>query len=1089
MRSLALLLGLALGSSALALPDVHDTRLVADPALSAELIGFAYANDLWLAKLDGSGVRRLTSHPGVESGPRFSPDGRRVAFTGQYDGNTDVFVVPVEGGAPRRLTWHPGNDTAVGFTPDGQAVLFVSGRGSHTTRFQQLYSVPVGGGWPTRLPLPSVEKAALSPDGRTLAYLPLAEPFSQWKNYRGGRHARLLLYDMASQATRVVPQPAGRCNDTDPQWLDGQLYFRSDRDGEFGLYSYDPATQAVARLTRHGDFPVQGLSAAAGRVLYEQAGWLHLFDVGSGSAQRLRLGVPADPVETRARWASGAKWVRDASLSPSGARVAFELRGEIVTLPREKGDDRNLTRSPGAHDRSPAWSPDGKSIAWFSDQGGEYALLVGPQDGSAAPRRLELKGSGFYEDLQWSPDGRQLSLLDNSRTLWIVDVATGAHTRVDQEPLYGPERITRHAHRAWSPDSQWLAYTRPTLTYIQQVWLYSLRQKQSFPVSDGLADARSPAFDRNGRYLYFTVSTDAGPVQDWFAQSGADAAARRSLYLAVLARGVESPVARPSDEEQGPAKDEPAEGKGKEGAAAPARTVVVKVDVDGLSERVVALPLKPAGYADLQAGPAGQLLYLKQPGAERPDGEWSLARYDFEKRKEETLLEGLASYEVSHDGQRVLVRVKDDWSICDLGDKLDTAKFKLNVEGVQVRVDPPAEWRQMFHEAWRINRDFFYDPGFHGADWPAMRARYEPFLDHLSTRNDLTRVIRWLLSELSVGHSYQSGGEQLFEPPKVPGGLLGADYAVEDGRYRFARVYGGLNWVADLRAPLGEPGVDVRAGEYLLAVEGRELRPPEEPFSRFERTAGRRVQITVGPSPDGQGSRTVTVVPVESEATLRNRDWIEGNLRWVTERSGGRVAYVYVPNTAGAGFDSFKRYFYPQADRQAVIVDERYNGGGQVADYYVDLLRRPPISHWTMRYGATLKTPLAGIHGPKVMLIDETAGSGGDLLPWMFRRLQLGPLVGKRTWGGLVGILGFPVLMDGGQVTAPNLAFWDEQGYSVENEGVPPDVEVEQDPRAVAAGHDPQLEKALELVLAELERNPPAQTPRPPFPVRVRKPE
>jgi len=1092
MRSLSLLLGLALASSTLAAPDVHDTRLVADPALSAELLGFAYANDLWLARLDGTGVRRLTSHPGVESGPRFSPDGRLVAFTGQYDGNTDVFVVPVEGGAPRRLTWHPGNDTALGFTPDGQAVLFVSGRASHTTRFQQLYSVPVEGGWPTRLPLPSAEKAALSPDGRTLAYLPLAEPFNQWKSYRGGRHARLLLYDTASQETRAVPQPAGRCNDSDPQWLEGQLYFRSDRDGEFGLYSYDPTTQAVTRLTRHADFPVQGLSAAAGRILYEQAGWLHVFDVRAGTAQRLKLAVPADPVETRPRWASGAKWVRDASLSPSGARVAFELRGEVVTLPREKGDDRNLTRSPGAHDRSPAWSPDGKTIAWFSDQGGEYALYLAPQDGSAAPRRLELKGSGFYEDLQWSPDGRKLSLLDNSRTLWIVDAATGAHTRVDQEPIYGPERLLRHAQRAWSPDSQWLAYTRPTLTYIQQIWLYSLQQGKSFPLTDGLADARSPAFDRGGKYLYFAVSTDAGPVQDWFAQSNADAAASRALYLAVLAKGVASPVARPSDEEEGPkATDKPADAKAgaaKQAEAAPT-PVEVKVDVEGLSQRIVALPLEPAGYASLQAGPAGQLLYLRQPGAERADGKWSLARYDFEKRKEETLLEGLASYEASRDGQRVLVRVKDDWSICDLGDKLDTAKFKLDVERVQVRVDPPAEWRQMFHEAWRINRDWFYDPGYHGADWPAMRARYEPFLGHLSTRNDLTRVIRWLLSELSVGHSYQSGGEQAFEPPKVPGGLLGADYAVENGRYRIAKVYGGLNWVPDLRSPLTEPGVDVRAGEYLLAVEGVDLAPPEDLFARFERSAGRRVPITVGPTPDGRGSRTVTVVPVESEAALRNRDWVEGNLRRVTQKSGGRVAYVYVPNTAGAGFDSFKRYFYPQADRQAVIVDERYNGGGQVADYYVDLLRRPLISHWTMRYGADLKTPLAGIHGPKVMLIDETAGSGGDLLPWMFRRLQLGTLVGKRTWGGLVGILGFPVLMDGGQITAPNLAFWSEEGFRVENEGVPPDVEVEQDPKAVSAGHDPQLEKALEIVLKQLEANPPSPAKRPPFPVRARRPE
>ena len=521
------------------------------------------------------------------------------------------------------------------------------------------------------------------------------------------------------------------------------------------------------------------------------------------------------------------------------------------------------------------------------------------------------------------------------------------------------------------------------------------------------------------------------------------------------------------------------------------------VDPDGLSQRILALPLKAAVYSDLAAGDAGQL-FVRRAASTDPSADSAIVRYDLGKRKEETLLEKADGFALSFDHKRALVRVKDAWHVVDVPekqapdtpgkDKLELAKFKLEIDKVQVKVEPAAEWAQILDEAWRINRDYFYDPGFHGADWPAMKKRYAAFVPDLGCRNDLFRVIRWMLSELSVGHSYQTPGESLWDAETVPGGLLGADYEIANGRYRFKKVFGGLNWSPELRSPLTEPGVDVEPGEYLLAVDGKELHYPQDVDQRFERTAGRIVEITVGPSADGRGSRTVKVVPLDSEQALRNRDWVEGNVRRVTEATQGRVAYVYVPNTAELGHTYFKRYFFPQADRQAIIVDERHNGGGSVADYYIDILRRPLVSYWAMRYGADLKTPIAGIHGPKVMLIDETAGSGGDLLPWMFRKFQLGPLVGRRTWGGLVGILGFPVLMDGGSVTAPNLAIWTEDGFVVENEGVAPDVEVEQTPKDVIAGRDPQLEKALEIVLASLAKNPPAAPKRPPFPRRAAQP-
>jgi tricorn protease len=1077
--------------------DIHDTRLLSDPAVSADHIAFAYANDLWVANLDGSGVRRLTSHPGVESGPHFSPDGKMIAFTGRYEGNFDVFVVPTEGGVPKRLTWHPGRDVALGFTPDGASVLFSSPREVYTTRYLQLFTVPVSGGMATKLPIPHAAKAAYSADSRKIAYVPLGDAFNEWKHYRGGQVSKIVLFDMSSYATEEVPQPASRCNDTDPAWLDGKVVFRSDRDGEFNVYRYDPATKQVNKLTNHSDFPVLSVSAGGDRVIYEQAGYLHLLDSRSGTPQRLRVGVAADLVETVPRFARGKKYIRNASISPTGARAAFNFRGEIITVPREKGDDRNLTNSPAANDRSPVWSPDSTSIAWFSDQSGEYKLYVGSQDGKGEPRAMAINGSGFYDDPKWSPDSKKISFADNSRSIWVADVASGEATKVSSDVLYGPVRVLDHA---WSPDSQWLAYTRNTSTYMNRIWIYSAGEKKSYPLTDPYSDSSQPVFDPNGKYLYFLTSTDAGPVEDWFAQSNADLKATQSIYLAVLPKGVPSPIAKESDEESAKKSDDASSKKSDDAvkddrpspkpaddksAAAKDKPVKVVVDFDGLTQRIVALPPKPGGYTGLQVGKSGQIYYLKSTGFNRfgPD-ETNLERFDMEKRKEDTLLEKVDEFYLSADGKRMLIS-KDGWSIVDVGDKLDPSKYRLPVDKLQVKIDPRAEWKQIFDEAWRINRDYFYDPNMHGANWKAMREKYDVFLPDLAVRQDLNRVMQWMSSEISVGHHRLGGGDTLADVDSMPGGLLGADYKVENGRYRFAKVYGGLNWNPDLRAPLTEPGVDVQAGEYLLAVEGRDLKYPEDLYSRFEQTAGRIVELTVGPNADGSGSRVVKVVPIEDEATLRNRDWVENNLRKVTEATSGRVAYVYVPNTAALGYTYFKRYFFPQADRDAIIVDERHNGGGSVADYYIDILRRPLISHWAMRYGGDLKTPLGSIQGPKVMLADETAGSGGDLLPWMFRKFKLGPIVGKRTWGGLVGILGFPALMDGGFITAPNLGIWTEDGWVVENEGVPPDIEVDQTPADVIAGRDPQLEKAIQLVMQQLAANPPEKATRPPFPVRA----
>ncbi len=1083
--------------------DINDTRLLSDPAVSGDSIAFAYANDLWVAKLDGSNVRRLTSHPGAEWGARFSPDGKLIAFTGRYDGNVDVFVVPTAGGVPKRLTYHPNNDVVLGFTPDGSSVLFTSPREVYTRRFTQLYTVPVSGGQATKLPIPNATKAAYSPDGKKIVYTPLSESFNEWKHYRGGWNSRLLIFDTATSAVEYIPQPASRANDTDPMWIGDKIYFRSDRAGEFNLFSYDTKTKQIEQLTKYGDWPIVNATAGAGRIVFERGGYLYLFDPQARKETRLKIGVATDLVEARPRFVKGAKYVRNGSLSPSGARAAFEYRGEIVTVPMEKGDDRNLTQSVAANDRSPSWSSDGKSIAFFTDESGEYQLRIAPQDGRGTVRNIKVEGAGFYGDPKWSPDGTKISYVDNSGTLYVLDVPSGVSSKVASNPMYRAS-----VEHGWSPDSKWLTYTQNTKTYLDIVQLYSIDQKKSFAVTDGMSDANSPVFDPGGKYLYFTASTDAGPVADWFSMWNNDVRSTNTIYLVVLPKGVPSPLAKESDEEgakkpdDGTAAEEKkaedktaADDKAKADAkpAAAKKSVVVTIDFDGLSQRIQALPLPPAAYSLLQVGKSGELYYVKRPSSNRFDrgAISSLQHFSLAKRKEEAVLEKVNDFEISRDGKRVLLVTGEgrerSWSIADLADKIDATKaHKLAIGNVEVKIDPVAEWRQIFNEAWRINRDYFYDPNMHGANWAAMKTKYEALLPDVAVRADLNRLLMWMSSELVVGHHRVGGGDTLSDTETVPGGLLGADYRIENGRYRFAKVFGGLNWNPDLRSPLTEPGVDVKAGEYLLAVEGKDLKPPEDLYSRFERTSGRIVEITVGPNADGSGSRAVKVVPIEDEAALRNRDWVERNLRYVTEKTNGRVAYVYVPNTSTQGYDYFRRYFFPQSDRQAIIVDERHNGGGQVADYYIDILRRPFISMWAMRYGADLRTPLASIQGPKVMLIDETAGSGGDLLPWMFHKLGIGTLVGRRTWGGLVGILGFPVLMDGGTITAPNLAIWTaDKGWVVENEGVPPDIEVEQTPADVIAGRDPQLDKAIEVVLKQLEANPPATPKRPPYPVKT----
>jgi tricorn protease len=1073
--------------------DAGNTRMLSSPAVHGQNLAFVYDNDIWLSSLAGGSARRLTHAPGSESALRFSPDGQWLAFSANYGDNTDIYVMPAQGGEARRLTWHPGRDVVVGFTPDGR-ILFHSERGRFAPQLNQIYSVALTGGVPERLPVPSGTKAALSADGRTLAYMPNREVFRQWKNYRGGTQSRLWLMNISDYSVKEVPKPAGGSNDTDPMWIGDALYFSSDRNGEFNLFSEDGG--GAVQLTQLKDFPVTDPSTdGAGVIVFEHAGYLHRLDTRDNSVQQIRISAISDLIETRPRLANDLKWFREAAASPDLKRMAFNYRGEIVTVPAEKGDSRQLTRSPGANDQSPAWSADGKQIAWFSDGSGEYELLVGDQDGKRQPRRYKLAGAGFYDQPLFSPDGTRIAYRDNSQSLWVIELATGKNIKIVSEPVYSPLNLMR---ANWSPDSRWLAYTVQTTGLLQTVNVWSVETSRSMQVTDGLSEMLEPAFDPNGEFMYVLASTDAGPLKDWFSQTNIDTPVRYGLYAITLRQDGPNAVPPQSDEvdlkalsntpseaEDKKAKDAEKASKAK-GAGKPP---VVRIDAIGIEDRIVALPAGVGARRDLRVGASGEIYFVEGTGATAQEAlskPGELKRFTLEKREAKTLAKGVESYHLSRDGKRIGYRVGQDWFVTDVADELPPGKGKLALNNVSVAVDPRAEWAQILDEAWRINRDFFYADNFHGADWPAMRTKYRAFLPDLATRSDLERVIEMMLSELSVGHSFQTPGDHAFEPAKVAVGLLGADFTIERDRYRFSKVLGGLNWNPDLRSPLRAPGVYVKSGEYLLAVDGVELRVPTSVYSLFENRVDRQVRITVGPSADGKNSRDVIVVPIADETSLRYMDWVEGNIRYVSEKSSGRLAYVHVPDTANGGHTMFKRYFYPQSQRAGIVLDERYNRGGQIADYYIDILRRPLIAHWKMRYGEDLVSPRGAIQGPKVLLADENAGSGGDLLPWMFKRFELGPIVGKRTWGGLVGILGYPPLMDGGGVTSPNIAFWTEQGYRVENEGVAPDVEVEQWPREVNAGRDPQLDRAIELALAELAKNPATPAKAPPLPVRVR---
>ena len=1095
------------------LAESYEPLLLKSPTLSQNQIAFAYGGEIWIVSRKGGDAHRLVTGSDRLSGPVFSPDGTMIAYTGNYQGNNDVYVVPASGGEPRRLTYHPGEDIAVGWTPDGRNILFTSQRASYSDP-RQFFTIPVDGGFPTELPLPMGSAGSYSPDETHLAYVPTFEWEPDWKQYHGGQTTPIWIANLADSS--VVKIPRDNSNDKNPMWVGHTIYFLSDRNGPVTLFAYDLNTKRVTEVVHNTGFDIKSAGAGPGGIVYAQFGSLHLYDFASHKDHEVQVRIAADMPQLAPHFEKiKTNEIRNLDISPTGKRAVFEAHGDIFTVPAEKGDIRNLTRSPAVADRDPSWSPDGNSIAWFSDESGEYALHIRNQSGLGEIRKVPLgQPPSFYYKPTWSPDSRKIAYSDKRLHLWYIDLTNGVPVKVDTDYYdEGPAPF----NVVWSPDSRWLAYNRILPSHLHAVFVYSLETNKCTQITDGMSDALYPAFDRSGKYLYFAASTDFGLTVGDGDMTGVARPVTYSVYAAVLRKDLPSPVTPQSDDENAdkdsklgdqPSNDaaSAADGSldklvtgdessptnqetvdstkpGREETKKPEQPARVTIDFENIGQRIVALPIPARNYCDLKAGTNG-ILYLLEGPQVINTGEpttYTLQRFDLEKRETKKILDDIKAFALSADGQKMLYRKGDAFYIVDAAKAPEGEKGALKMADMEVYVDPPAEWRQMYREVWRIERDFFYDPNFHGLDLEEAERVYAPFLDRVASRDDLNDLFREMIGNLVVGHLWVRGGTEP-ETPKVNIGLLGADYEIDHDRYQFKRIFNGENWNPKLQAPLTQPGVNVKEGEYLLAVNGQGLAATNNLYQFFQETAGRQTVLKVGPNPDGSKSREVTVVPVDDEFSLRNLAWIEANRRKVDLMTGGRVAYVYLPDTLYGGYNNFNRYFFSQTDKEAAIIDERFNHGGWLADYIVDYLRRPILNRVATREGHDLSEPL-GIYGPKVMIINQFAGSGGDALPWYFRKLKIGPLVGEKTWGGLVGIGGYPTLMDGGTVMAPRWAIYGLEGkWEVENHGIAPDYEVAMDPKLVREGHDPQLEKAVEVVLEQLKKNPPKEYPRPPYP-------
>jgi tricorn protease len=1083
MRNLVLAASFVLLASARLSWAQEEARLLRFPAIHGDQIVFTYAGDLYTAPAAGGTARKLTSHNGFEMFARFSPDGKWIAFTGQYDGNTEVYLIPAHGGVPKRLTYTATlarddvsdrmgpNNIVMGWKNDSRHIIFRSRMHQENPFLGRLYLVSIDGGLPEPLPLPRGGFCSFSPDDKKLAYNRVFREFRTWKRYRGGMTDDIWIYDFETKKTEnITNNPA---QDIIPMWKDGKIYFLSDRDANkrMNLYVYDLPTKTTKQLTDFTDFDIKFPSLGDTAIVFENGGYIYRFDLATQNHRKIPIAILEDHAGGRGGIVSVDKKVTNFEISPDGKRALFGARGEIFTVPAKDGPTRNLTNTPGVHERNAVWSPDGKHLAYIADASGEDEIYVMAQNGNGSPRQITSGADTYKYALRWSPDSKKILWSDKKLRLQYVDVVTKAVTDVAQAKVF---EIRVHA---WSPDSKWIAYVEQDPEGMQRVYLYSVDSKKTVAVTDSWHNSNRPTFSADGKYLFFVSDRDFNPVMgsNEFNFVYQD---ESRIYFVTLAKETESPL-KPRSDEVGVEPPKSPEAKKEDGKKS---TPEVNVDLDGLETRIVDLPVPPADYRNLRS--VGNSLYYMRRSSK--DAKPGLFLYDLGQRKEISLGQ-VNDFEISEDQKKMLVFKDEKYGIIDLpkGPAPVAIAEPLNLSGMQMKLDRHAEWAQIFAECWRQMRDFFYDPGLHGLDWKAVRAKYEPLVAHVNHRADLTYIIGEMIGELNAGHAYVGGGD-LPHVERIHTGLLGAELVQDDKTkyYKITRILSGQNWDKKLRSPLTEVGVNVKAGDYIIEINHQPTNEMKNIYEALLNTAGKQVTLTVNSEPSRKGSHDVTVVPIDDDANLYYYNWVQDNMRKVNQATGGKVGYIHIPDMLTEGLNEFAKYFYPQLRKKALIIDVRGNGGGNVSPLVIERLRREMAMVERPRNGAPRPDPVELLDGPMVCLMNEFSASDGDIFPYRFRKSKLGKLIGKRSWGGVVGIRGTLPLTDGGSLNRPEFAPYDTEGkeWVIEGRGVEPDIVVDNDPAKEYAGIDEQLNKAIEVILDELKTKEKTLPPPPPYP-------
>jgi tricorn protease len=1110
---LVLLVVLGVGT----LQAAPEGRLMRYPDISGDKIVFTYGGDLWVVPSGGGMASRLTTHVGYEFLPKFSPDGKQIAFTGSYDGNSDAFVMPAEGGAPTRLTFDPAGDYVVEWYPTGDKVLFRSNMLSKTNpgpRYSRLFLIDAKGGFPDVLPLFEGGLTSFSPDGKRIAYNRMETESRTWKRYQGGMQQDVWLYDLEKNTSERLTDFAGF--DGFPMWYKNSVYFISDRDHTMNIFCIDLATKKARKITNHDEFDVKWPSIGGDSIVYENGGWLYVLDLKTEKTKRIDVEIPSDLILARPSLKKVGPSIGDFAISRTGKRAVVEARGDIFTIPAEKGEWRNITKTQGIRERAPVWSPDGKWIAYLSDKSGEYEICLRDPEGKNEEIQVTKGYKGWPWRLLWSPDSKKLAFADQTWTLYYVDIEKKDLKKIDKS------EINDIYDFSWSPDSKWVAFAKAGDNNFGSLYLYSIEGNKIDRLTSGFSDDYNPVFDPDGKYLYFNSNRSWYPQFSRFEDNFTYVLAS-DVCVATLQADTPSPLAPESDEEEvvkeedkkdesaakddkkseekdakkgnkksdakkGDAKKEDADKK--DGDADKPKDV--KIDVEGFESRIVALPIEPGNYFGLSAA-SGSIFYVRIPelpvlGNDDGGGvsQATLMTFDLKKREASEVLSGIDGYDLSADGKKILYKAQQAFGIVDAGAGKKVGDGKIETGGLEMKVDPEAEWAQEYNEAWRLERDFFYDPDMHGVDWAKMKDRYAPLVKSVAHREDLNYIIGELISELNAGHTYIGGGDQpMFSRINV--GMLGCDYELNAaaGRYKISKIFLGRNWDKKCIAPLTQPGIGVKEGDYLIAVNGVELKYPTSPYALFENTAGKQVVIKVAKDASGKDAKEYTVEPVATEYWLRYNDWVESNRKKVADATGGKVGYIHVPDTSINGFNEFIRAFYSQFNKEGLIIDARYNSGGNVPNPMIERLSRQVLNLWGRREGKSWVTPSAAPRGPMVCLINGYAGSGGDAFPYYFRETGCGPLIGMTTWGGLIGYSRGITLMDGGFITMPDFGFINLKGaWDVERIGVKPDIEIDNLPEEAAKGRDQQLEKGIETVLERIKENPVKLPEKPAYPIK-----